>query len=159
MKKFAESNFGILLLSIIPTIIAYITMIKTDTMSSFLSNNAPFVISIFALLTTGGILFFRKWLLNKIKGIEHIAHERTSNSDTMQNYMFRKHEEQFEIFAQTIDHYLRNKDLITSGFKVKKAKPTQAEEVLFGRLSNYEKERLKQLMEMLNRPFEEKPKD
>ena len=70
MKKFTETNIGILLLSIIPSIITYKTMINNITMNINISHHIPFIsaIGVFLLMIT--ILYIRRWVLIKLRQLD-----------------------------------------------------------------------------------------
>ena len=72
MKKFTETNLGIWLIAIIPTIFTYISTIKSINMNINISQHFPFIFSISILLLIISILYFRKWILVRLRKINDL---------------------------------------------------------------------------------------
>lgn len=159
MKKILESNLGIWSISILPTIITYITSFNTINMNGFnqiVVTHLPFIISMLVLVVSISILYIRKSYLKtigelkkNIEGIKQYTDEIIMKSDTISDYTFSKHDEQLQIFLNALYVYTGGK------FKrIKRANTTDSEKILFKTLSVYETQRMGELKLMLNKDFE-----
>lgn len=67
MKKFINTNLGVFLISILPAIITYITMITNIIMNINITPHIPFISALGVFLLTATILYIRKWICDKIQ--------------------------------------------------------------------------------------------
>jgi hypothetical protein len=153
MKKFAESIIGIVLFSIIPSVITYVALFNQMSMEyESIKPHLPIIISFSVLIIIASFLFIRKWFLNRIRGLQKLCNEQTNNVYTISKFWVAKHEEQFSIFA---DYIFRLKHNVP--FKsIPKIKINPAEKELFNRLVEYEKYNLEEIEKLLTGNYTEK---
>jgi hypothetical protein len=148
MKKIIDTNFGIALISIIPSIISYLTAILVDfnqyfkTMSIY--NHLPFILSMSLFLLIFGALSLRKWIKDTFKVYE----EDMNLSNITNEFVFHKN---FEIISKLINELNRN-GIKVSPFEFDLSK---AEESLVGSIDKYRIEKLKGLINLKDLKTEE----
>ena len=93
MKKIVESNFGILIMTIIPTIITYTSFMNhIENIIIDIKPHIPFISAIIVFLFTFLILHIRKWILTYTRNIENeIKSLKNNNYNHAQHIMYIKH--------------------------------------------------------------------